>query len=166
MIEIARLSGGPDLVFVSAHCSSPEIIICCQILPKSTPNAPQSNHKPSKSGVCARALVIEIARFSRWPYLALVSTHVLILPMSVRAGAISAAAARFQKNAGMTAMKWRQGPDGRTPHRIARPPVPRNAGNWAPSGGVRAWQDETSASTWPRGAVIHGPRARARRFMS
>ena len=44
--------------------------------------------------------MIEIARFSRWPYLALVSTHILILPMSMRAGAISAAAAPFKLRKG------------------------------------------------------------------
>ncbi len=41
--------------------------------------------------------MIEIARLSGWPYLALVFTHILILHMSMRAGEISAAGARFKK---------------------------------------------------------------------
>ncbi len=102
--------------------------------------------------------MVEIARLSGWPYLALVSTHILILPMSMRAGAISAAAARFQKNAGMTGMKWRQGWAHAAQHR--KTPVPRmRRGDWAPFGGVRAWQGETSNPTWPRGPVIHRSRS-------
>ncbi len=54
--------------------------------------------------------MIEIARVSGWLESHRLFTHILILPMSMRAGAITAAAARFQKNAGMTAMKWREGP--------------------------------------------------------
>ncbi len=101
--------------------------------------------------------MVEIARFLGWPYLALVFTHVLILPMSMRAGAISAAAARFQKNAGMTGIRWRRG----WPHAAQdrKPSGPRDVRDWAPFGGVRAWQAETLASTWPRGPVIHRSRS-------
>ena len=87
----------------------------------------------------------------------------------MRAGAITAAAAPFLMIVKLKCQNGRNGWNGMAAGANGRAPpasvcpVPRDAGGLGAVGGIRAWQAETYASTWPRGPVIRGPRARARR---
>ena len=109
--------------------------------------------------------MIEIAQFSGWPYLALVSSHDLFLHLVQCApgGLPTAAAAPLVKISGMTAMKWRRGWPQAACKRLPGPPrckgldavwwcsrlASRNIRLHLASRGGHSWSPRACAATGP-----------------